>query len=165
MNYTIEELKTIPTLNLPTYVTYVTHLAKVIEALNGIYYLVPIVQSAHESRQGNSGLARNHCNLFGMKVNKKWLAEGKPVANMKTGEHIGGKDIIDVQPFKHYSSWLESFIDWNRLMSSAPVYKKAYELLKNKETVKDGITEMGRVYATDPAYTRKLIDLYDYVDS
>ena len=41
------------------------------------------------------------------------------------------------------------------------VYKKAFELLKDKATVPDGIESMALIYATDPAYAKKLRAAYD----
>ncbi len=161
-DFTATELLMVPKLKLLTYVDMIAHIAQDVEVKYYIPYMIPIIQSAHESAYGNSGLARNHCNLFGMKVNKSWLAANKPVANMKTGEHINGKDIIEVQPFKKYQSWRESFDDWGRLISTAPAYTKAYTLFKAKDAL-GGIQAMASAYATDTAYAKKLVELYHYL--
>ena len=136
-----------------------------IENGSGILRMVPIVQSAHESRNGNSGLARNHGNLFGIVATESWKKAGKPIAEMPTWEVIKGNRVDLKREFRAYSSWRESFLDWEKIITTLSIYKKAHELMKDQATVTDGIAEMGKIYATDPSYARKLLELYNQVRS
>ena len=156
-------LKGIPDFNFITYWTLTEPMAKIIEQEFGIYYVVPIIQSSHESRNGNSGLARNHCNLFGIVATDTWKKNGGSIANLPTWEEIKGKRIEMKREFRKYTSWEYSFRDWAKLISGLNIYKKAYEFLKNKETVPDGIMEMAKVYATDSKYAHKLLAIYNEV--
>jgi flagellar protein FlgJ len=122
-----------------------------------------MIQSAHESACGNSGLARNHNNLFGIVATDSWKKRGGMIAEMPTWEEIKGNRVEMKREFRAYATWRDSFFDWSRLITTVGVYKKAYELLKDKATVPAGIEEMAKVYATDSKYARKLLDLYHQV--
>lgn len=162
-NYIVPTLQKLPTFSLSTYLKYVEPLGYEVEIRTKIYHLVPMIQSAHESANGNSGLARNHGNLFGIKATKAWEDAGHPVANMPTWEEIGGKKVEMKQEFKQYASWRDSFLNWAELISTANMYRRAYELLKDKTTVPEGIEAMALIYATDHAYARKLRGIYDQI--
>jgi flagellum-specific peptidoglycan hydrolase FlgJ len=163
MDFTAEELKTIPELNLKSFITLVEHLGRDIESRSGIPYMVPIIQAAHESRYGNSGLARNHGNLFGITATKSWTDKGRPIALLPTWEFINGKRVEMKREFRAYRTWRESFEDWSDIITRLSVYKNALALFKDNR-VRDGIEAMAGVYATDPAYARKLVDLYSTIE-
>lgn len=159
-DFTEEQLKTLPDLNLKTYAILVEDLAKDIESRFGIPHIVPIVQSAHESRNGNSGLARNHCNLFGIVATKSWTDKGRPICSMPTFEFISGKRVDMHRDFRAYSSWRESFEDWADIITRLSVYKTALANFKDGK-IREGIQDMARSYASDPQYARSLIALYE----
>lgn len=163
--FTREELQTVPELNLKTYTYLVEDIARQVEKDTGIYYLVPIVQSAHESRNGNSGLCRKDGNLFGIVATDSWKRQGGPIGLWPTWEIINGKRVNTSREFRHYHSWLESFQDWAHIISTLSVYKPAFSLLKDRSTVREGMKEMGKIYATDPNYAKKLLEIYDAVNS
>jgi len=163
LNFSVEELKTVPELNFHSYIQIAEHLGKKIEEKYGIPKIVPLIQSAHESRNGNSGLARNHCNLFGIVATDSWKSKGGAIALMQTWEVIKGKRIDLHREFRAYHDWFESFEDWARIITTLSVYKKAYEFFK-QNSIREGITEMAKVYATDPAYARKLLEVYGLVE-
>lgn len=191
--YTMTERLNMPELSFLAYSKLVEPLAKEVEEETGILHVVPLIQSAHESRSGNSGLSKEYGNLFGFKATPGWKANGNPVADLPTWEvvntthpeqykdmapvlvekfihPISGKEfqklkITIKQEFRVYPTWRESFFDWGRLISTVKLYSEAYKLLKRKETVRDGIRTMAYTYATDPNYARSLIALYDKMDS
>lgn len=157
--FTPEDLNALPKLDIIQYAHTVRHLAKDIENHFEIPYIVPIVQSAHESANGNSGLARNHCNLFGITATKSWTDRGKPVANLPTFEYIEGKRVELKREFRKYPDWHASFVDWAVLISTLNVYKEAYAFFRDGD-VPAGIAAMAKAYATDPHYARALASKY-----
>ena len=160
-SYALDRIQALPDFTFADYLRFVAPLGNEVEINTGIFHIVPMIQSAHESANGNSGLARRHGNLFGFKATDSWKKAGKPVADMPTWEVIGGKRVDIKQEFRAYPTWRESFLDWARLISTLNVYKKAHELLKDKGSVPAGIDAMGLIYATDPAYARKLRVAYE----
>lgn len=190
--FTLTERANFPPLSSAAYMKLVEPLAKEVEDNTGILYRVPLIQSCHESAAGNSGLAKEYGNLFGFKATDRWKKDGKPVANLPTWEvvetsqpenfkdfnpielkkyihPVSGKEMHQLkitlkQEFRIYATWRDSLFDWGRLISTVKVYADAYKLLQRRETVRDGIRTMGKVYATDNHYAEKLIALYDKVD-
>jgi flagellar protein FlgJ len=90
-------------------------------------------------------------NLFGIKAGKDW--DGK-VAEVTTTEYHNGVASKQVERFRAYDSYAESFQDYARLLSNNPRY--------------DGVTGKGDAkgfaqalqqagYATDPHYAEKLV--------
>ncbi len=187
--YTLAERQAMPDLSFMAYCDLVKPLAKEIQESTGILHHIPMIQSAHESRNGNSGLSKEYGNLFGFKATKSWKANGKPVANLPTWEVVrtdnpeqykdysptliekyndGGKEIYKLkivlkQEFRIYHTWRDSFFDWGRLISTVPAYKAAYPLLAKKETVRDGLKSMAIIYATDHNYAKSMLSLYERV--
>lgn len=156
----LADVAKLPELSFIAYAKTVARIARDVEIISGISMLVPIVQSAHESRNGNSGLARHHCNLFGITATDSWKKSGNPVAALPTFEYINGHKMEMTREFRAYQSWRDSFFDWARLLMGLSVYKKALGLLRDPATIITGIAEMGRIYATDPNYAKQLLALY-----
>jgi flagellar protein FlgJ len=121
---------------------------------------VAMSQAAHESRNGNSQLARVALNLFGIKATESWASSGGAMMSFNTGEHIKGKDLMVQDAFRVYDSWAHSFLDWAKLMQK-PIYKKAFEYMQKEEDGIFAIKEIARAgYATDPHYAEKVIETY-----
>ena len=158
--FTVEDLKEIPKMSISEYTKSVDFLALYIQQEYGIYFKIPIVQSLHESNVGNSKLARNYCNLFGITATESWKKQNKPFVNMPTWEFVKGKRIELKREFRVYPSWRSSFENWAEIITQSKCYKKAYALMRDKKTALNGIEEMAKVYATDPNYAKKMIALY-----
>ena len=193
--FTLIERTNMPELSFGAFIKLVEPLTREVQEETGIISTLPMIQSAHESRNGNSGLAKEYGNLFGFKATKTWKENGKPVADLPTWEVTNtieedyvqkhpelnpivlsnfknekGQTVYKIkiclkQEFRVYPTWRDSFLDWGRLISTVKVYAGAYKLLQRKDTVRDGIKTMASVYATDPNYARSLLALYDKVDS
>ena len=158
--YTKTEVAALERLSFNAFTLLASPLGKLIESGAGIFWLIPVIQAAHESRSGNSLLARNHLNLFGIKPSSDWRMAGKPIVYMSTIEHINGKDREVKAGFRAYQSWLESFMDWAELMQK-PAYAASLPLMRQGESkIEEAFIIMGRVYATDPEYGRKLVRIY-----
>lgn len=159
--YDRAQTSVLPVLTLKAYAETVRPLIKEIERKYGIFCAIPLVQSAHESASGNSRLAREGLNLFGVTATDSWTSKGNPVISFDTKEFIGGHWITVRRGFRAYSSWMRSFEDWAGIISGLNVYKKAYAAMKTGESgIVQAFEELGKVYATDPGYARKLIRLY-----
>lgn len=89
-------------------------------------------------------------NLFGIKAGSDW--NGK-VAEVTTTEYHNGVASQQVQRFRAYSSYNESFQDYARLLSSNPRYAGVMGQGDAKVFAR-GLQQAG--YATDPHYADKL---------
>jgi len=125
-----------------------------------------LVQGAHESGYGLSGLTKKANNLFGF-TGEYWEKIGKPVVRMMTSENIKGTETKMTRPFRRYATTLDSMKDYARLLTTKSNYKKAVEQLK-AGNLQRAIDEMGRSgYATQPDYgarlTRNLTEMSQYL--
>lgn len=125
---------------------------------SGIYPHITIVQSAHESGWGLSGLTMKANNLFGF-TGESWEKEGKPVIRLPTKEYINKEWVTVQRPFRAYASWADSIQDWSALMHKQR-YAMALESALRGEMAffSKWVAEAG--YATDPRYGDKLMELY-----
>ena len=90
-------------------------------------------------------------NLFGIKAGKDW--NGK-VAEVTTTEYHNGVASKQVERFRAYDSYTESFQDYARLLSDNPRYKG----VAGKGDAKGFAQALQQAgYATDPHYAEKLV--------
>lgn len=116
-----------------------------------------IAQGCLESADGNSGLAVQANNLFGI----KGIGPAGSVT-MPTQEYSGGKWITVNAKFRKYNDWGESVADHSALLMNGVSwdrnkYKKV--LGSDGRTAAHEIAAAG--YATDPNYASKLIGIMD----
>ena len=92
----------------------------------------------------------NSYNLFGVKAGKDW--NGK-VAQVTTTEYRNGVASLQVERFRAYGSYAESFRDYANLLSNNPRYA-ALVGQGDAKAFAQGLQQAG--YATDPNYADKL---------
>lgn len=148
--------------------------------------VVPITQSAHETRWGNSKLNLEGNNYFGMTVgdNGLWTQTGGAVISYPSTEFSKyppekirywnrAGDILEKKPdgkggsilqvmidFRKYGSPLDSFSDWGRHIRD--LYANAYDAALANQPAKF-FEEIGRRYGTDSNYTKSCLDTLDEV--
>ena len=119
----------------------------------GILASLTVAQAILESGWGKSGLTLKANNLFGIKG-----AYSGASYSCKTQEWDGSKYITITAAFRKYPSWAESVADHSALF----LRLKRYENLRGCTDYKKAcqyVREDG--YATDPAYTTKLVQLIE----
>lgn len=111
-------------------------------------------QAALESGWGKREIkmadGSNSYNLFGIKAGKDW--KGK-VAEVATTEYHNGVASQQVQRFRAYGSYAESFQDYANLLNNNPRYSGVTGQADAK-VFAQGLQQAG--YATDPHYADKL---------
>lgn len=117
----------------------------------GIPASFTIAQAALESGWGASKLAKQGCNLFGVKADRAWKG---PTINMDTKECFNGKWVMVPAQWRCYPDWLACMLDRAEFFRKNPRYAACF-----KETTGEGwaraVAAAG--YATDPEYADKLI--------
>ncbi len=115
----------------------------------GIPASIKMAQALLESDAGNSRLARQGNNHFGIKCKKDW-----------TGETIHHDDDAPQECFRKYPSAQESFHDHSEFLDRSPRYQGLFELdpLDYKAWA-HGLKAAG--YATNPKYPELLIKLIE----
>lgn len=109
-----------------------------------------IAEAALESGWGESKLAKEGFNLFGVKADRSW--DG-PTVDMRTREFMNDAWIMIVARWRKYTSWLASISDHAAFLRSNFRYSEAFN-------EKDGMAFAEKVaaagYATDPQYAEKI---------
>ncbi len=89
-------------------------------------------------------------NLFGIKAGRNWNGA---VAESQTTEYVEGVAQRQVERFRAYGSYAESFRDYANLLTSSPRYAGVVGT-QNSTAFAQGLQRAG--YATDPQYAEKL---------
>ena len=116
---------------------------------------VAMAQSAVESGYGQTLLARQYNNYFGIKSLGKWT--GKSI-NMQTREVVNNTSVTIKSNFRVYDSMRESIADRNTFLKSYSRYKPILEAKTPVEQIK-ALGESG--YATSPNYATAILNVYN----
>lgn len=115
----------------------------------GVPACITLAQGILESESGNSKLAQEANNHFGIKCHKEW--EGKTFHQ---------DDDARDECFRKYSTVLESFDDHSDFLKTRSRYAFLFELdVTDYKGWAHGLKKAG--YATNPNYAHKLIDLIE----
>ena len=121
----------------------------------GVPASITIAQAALESAWGESGLARNGNNLFGIKADSLWHGQ---TLTLNTKEFTKGQWVVVPALWRKYPSWQASIDDHAAFLKRNPRYKVCFACNSAKAFVR-ALAQAG--YATDPEYASKLIAVMD----
>lgn len=123
---------------------------------SGVLASLTIAQAILESGWGESGLTEKANALFGIKAGTSW--KGK-VYSATTQECYDGVRFTEITAlFRAYDSWEESVADHSALLTGAARYKA---VIGERDYKMACIAIRAAGYATDPAYSEKLINLIE----
>ncbi|AZQ63039.1 hypothetical protein EI427_12570 [Flammeovirga pectinis] len=110
---------------------------------------ITIAQGILESGFGEGELAMKSNNHFGIKCHAQWK-----------GETTTHDDDADAECFRVYNSVLDSYFDHGEFLTARKWYESLFELpIYDYEAWAKGLSKCG--YATDPEYSKKIIDLIE----
>jgi murein DD-endopeptidase MepM/ murein hydrolase activator NlpD len=120
-----------------------------------VFTSIVLAQAILESAWGQSKLASNYNNLFGIKFDPSWT--GRTVA-MMTGEEVAGTQISIVALFRAYDSFLGSITDHINFFTGNQRYlQNGVFTAKTFEEQAIALQKSG--YATDSTYANQLISI------
>jgi flagellar protein FlgJ len=144
-----------PPASAQEFVALHTEAARKAEGASGIPASFMVAQAAHETGWGRKAIrmadGSNSFNLFGIKAGADWKGA---TTRVTTTEYVGGQPKKEVQTFRAYSSYEESFADYAHLMQTSPRYQGVLAAAQSAQGFAYGLQQAG--YATDPAYADKL---------
>jgi len=111
-------------------------------------------EAALESAWGESGLCKRANNLFGQK--QGFSTQGAEIIHIPTREYINHEWITVDAAWPCFPSWTESFRARMRLLRGKGAYNKALAATTGEEFV----TEVSKVWATDPKRGDKVLAIY-----
>jgi len=131
------------------YIQQYTPLVLESQEVYGIPASIKMAQALLESSSGNSRLAREANNHFGIKCKSTW-----------TGATILHDDDAIDECFRSYGSAEESFKDHSDFLDQSPRYQELFKLdQKDYRGWANGLQAAG--YATNPSYAEKLIKIIE----
>ncbi len=135
--------------------------AQEIQKEHQILTSVTLAQAILESNWGESELAVQANNLFGVKGRA-----GQPVVNMTTKEFTDGQWIEIQANFRKYANWNESLDDHANLFLNGTSWSKTkYHGVISAKSYKEAAEEIMKAgYATDPEYASKLVNIVEKYD-
>lgn len=133
----------------------ITH-AEAASKASGIPAKFMLAQAALETGWGRKQIvgtdgAASH-NLFGIKATGSWKGR---VVEVPTTEYVNGVAQRQMQKFRAYDSYAESFQDYAKLMLNNPRYENVLANATDVKGFAQGLQRAG--YATDPHYADKLM--------
>jgi flagellum-specific peptidoglycan hydrolase FlgJ len=126
----------------------------------GVPASVTIAQAILESYWGSSRLAIEGNNYFGIKAQTRNGSAG--AIRFDVWEVIGGRNVMQSQAFRAYTTIAESFVDHGLFFVENGRYSSAMAARNDPRQFAREVNRAG--YATDPAYASKLIGLMDRYD-
>lgn len=119
---------------------------------SGIPPAIILAVSGLESAWGDSELAREGFNFFGIKARNP----NEPRYCLPTREFTGGRAHYIDACFRSYNHPRESFRDYVRLLSTDPRYRELFNYSSTDyRNWAEGLQRIG--YATDPEYAKKIM--------
>ncbi|MBW8371451.1 MAG: flagellar assembly peptidoglycan hydrolase FlgJ [Thiobacillus sp.] len=138
--------------------------AQAASAATGIPARFMLGQAALETGWGKAEIrgadGQNSHNLFGIKAGAGW--KGKTV-DIVTTEYVSGKPQKQVETFRAYDSFADSFRDYANLLRSNARYQNVIAQGQDAAGFARGLQQAG--YATDPAYAQKLMGVIRLVET
>lgn len=120
----------------------------------GILSSVILAQAILESAWGNSILAQEANNLFGIKADSNWLGG---TITVKTKEIRAENEVIEEAIFRSYPSLTQGIMDYGQFFTSTPWRKQNYQKFRQSDSYLQAVIELQKSgYATDPKYAEKL---------
>ena len=120
-------------------------------------------QAALETGWGKSEIrgagGENSYNLFGIKAGSGW--RGRTV-DIVTTEYVNGKPQKQVDTFRAYDSYADSFRDYANLLRGNPRYQNVLAQGQDATRFAQSLQQAG--YATDPNYAQKLASVIRLVE-
>jgi flagellar protein FlgJ len=138
--------------------------AQAASARSGIPAHFMMGQAALETGWGRSEIrgadGQNSHNLFGIKAGGSW--SGRTV-DIVTTEYVNGKPQKQVDSFRAYDSYADSFRDYANMLRGNARYQNVIAAGHSAAGFAQGLQQAG--YATDPNYAQKLMSVIRLVQT
>jgi flagellar rod assembly protein/muramidase FlgJ len=112
-----------------------------------------VAEAALESGWGESQLARDGKNLFGVKADPAWHGD---VLTLNTREFLNGSWVMIPARWRKYANWQECMDDHAAFLHQNHRYSTCFKC-QTGESFAQAVAQAG--YATDPTYAEKLISI------
>lgn len=147
----------VPSESQEVFINAVAPIAKETFKEYGVFPSITLAQAILESGWGQSGLAIEGNNLFGIKADESWTG---PVIEMVTQEFVNGQYITIIARWRVYDRWEQSVLDHGKFLKENSRYEQAGVFAaKDYREQAEAILRAG--YATSPDYANKLCSVIE----
>jgi flagellar protein FlgJ len=137
--------------------------AREASASTGIPAQFMMGQAALETGWGRAEIrgpdGQNSHNLFGIKAGASWKGQ---TVDVVTTEYVDGKPRKQVESFRAYDSYADSFRDYASMLRNNARYQNVIGQGHDAAGFAQGLQQAG--YATDPNYAQKLMSVIKQFD-
>lgn len=137
----------------PDFITSFVDAAQRSSVVSRIPASFTIAEAALESAWGQSLLAINGLNYFGVKAGPEWTG---PTIDMNTREYLNGAWVMVPARWRKYAMIDDCIVDHASFLVSNPRYHECFAA-QGGEAFAIAAAKAG--YATDPAYAQKIIEI------
>ena len=123
--------------------------------VTGVPASFTVAQAALESGWGESSLARDGKNLFGVKADPGWHGD---VLTLNTREFLHGTWVMVPALWRKYANWQDCMDDHAAFLHQNRRYASCFACT-NGDAFARAVAQAG--YATDPDYAAKLVSIID----
>ncbi|MDZ7584419.1 MAG: flagellar assembly peptidoglycan hydrolase FlgJ [Thiobacillus sp.] len=138
--------------------------AQAASASTGIPARFMLGQAALETGWGKAEIrgadGQNSHNLFGIKAGANWKGQ---TVDIVTTEYVNGQPRKQVESFRAYDSYADSFRDYANLLRGNARYQNVLAQGQDAAGFAQGLQQAG--YATDPKYAQKLMNVIRLVEA
>ncbi len=138
--------------------------AQAASASTGIPARFMLGQAALETGWGKAEIrgadGQNSHNLFGIKAGAGWKGQ---TVDIVTTEYVNGQPRKQVESFRAYDSYADSFRDYANLLRGNARYQNVIAQGQDAAGFAQGLQQAG--YATDPKYAQKLMGVIRLVEA
>jgi flagellar protein FlgJ len=138
--------------------------AQAASASTGIPARFMLGQAALETGWGKAEIrgadGQNSHNLFGIKAGANWKGQ---TVDIVTTEYVNGQPQKQVESFRAYDSYADSFRDYANLLRGNARYQNVIAQGQDAAGFAQGLQQAG--YATDPRYAQKLMSVIRLVET
>ncbi|MDP2253947.1 MAG: flagellar assembly peptidoglycan hydrolase FlgJ, partial [Thiobacillus sp.] len=138
--------------------------AQAASASTGIPARFMLGQAALETGWGKAEIrgadGQNSHNLFGIKAGASWKGQ---TVDIVTTEYVNGQPRKQVESFRAYDSYADSFHDYANLLRGNARYQNVLAQGQDAAGFAQGLQQAG--YATDPKYAQKLMSVIRLVEA
>lgn len=128
--------------------------ARQVQEKYGVPVAVSLVQSFLESGAGESALAKDHNNYFGITAGS-WKGKTAVFKDWYIDKKTGQKVYYDIA-FRSYPSIEAGWLDYGNLLKNGKYYKDAFDFVNDPVMfISKLVDESGPKYAQDPNYVKK----------
>lgn len=151
----IETQETLPELSKEEFLVQLTPYAQEVSLSHGVRPSILVAQAALESNWGNSQLAQEANNYFGVK---------NPIGKEYLTKEFTQNEWTEIRAsFKEYESVHDAVVDYANLLKNGTSWNKnLYKEVIDAPTYQEAAYALNKAgYATDPNYAEKIIQLIE----